>query len=508
MKEKKLFLIITTAIATIIISLVLAVVLKDLRAILWGFLFVPAMVISFRYPRLGLLALLIYLPLGNTITFSLVKVYQIIGNMVKYSGSYPLFKVAKDAFYFPALVGILYKESTWQDIKSKIQPLPLAIMVLSISSLLTFCFVNLLQGRGGFSVGVIGLKTLLGYIPLILCGYYLIKKIEDVWIVNRLLITLVLIACGLCLLQYLLLTQGICPDNEILNRTQVLVDLSKTQFYPSIIDRVAVKAQCFVGGSLLYNPNRGLIRLPGTFSDPWQWGWFLISSSFITYGASFSEYRKRWQVLGWLAIALVLICTLISGQRIALVLVPIIYLILLVVTERRKRWLGIKLTIISLSGIGLATGVAIVQNSITNLIDRWIYSPPLEFMLRQLQWVTSRLNLFGNGLGAATSGARQFAGEEGTRLIETYYVKLLYEIGIVGFLTFMSVVTILTILTFKAYRRIKNPRLRLWGCCLWIFVLFISYNPYYYPLSVEPASVYYWLFAGILLKLPELEDKI
>ena len=39
-------------------------------------------------------------------------------------------------------------------------------------------------------------------------------------------------------------------------------------------------------------------------------------------------------------------------------------------------------------------------------------------------------------------------------------------------------------------------------------VIFISYNPYYYPLSVEPVSVYYWLFAGILLKLPEISDKL
>jgi len=40
------------------------------------------------------------------------------------------------------------------------------------------------------------------------------------------------------------------------------------------------------------------------------------------------------------------------------------------------------------------------------------------------------------------------------------------------------------------------------------YILFISYNPYYYPLSVEPVSVYYWLFAGILLKLPEISDKL
>ncbi len=72
----------------------------------------------------------------------------------------------------------------------------------------------------------------------------------------------------------------------------------------------------------------------------------------------------------------------------------------------------------------------------------------------------------------------------------------------------MALVTILCILTFKAYLKVKNAALKHWGLCIWIFILFISYNPYYYPLSVEPVSVYYWLFAGILLKLPEISDKL
>ena len=40
---------------------------------------------------------------------------------------------------------------------------------------------------------------------------------------------------------------------------------------------------------------------------------------------------------------------------------------------------------------------------------------------------------------------------------------------------------------------------------MWVFVAFISFNPYYYPLDVDPVGVYYWLAAGIVLKIPELE---
>lgn len=122
-----------------------------------------------------------------------------------------------------------------------------------------------------------------------------------------------------------------------------------------------------------------------------------------------------------------------------------------------------------------------------------------------MQWIFKYVKVFGHGLGVASSGARRLAGEDGTRLIETYYAKLLYEIGIIGFIAFMALVTILCILTFKACRQLQDPALRHWAICIWVFLLLISYNPYYYPLSVEPVSVYYWLLAGILLKLPEIE---
>jgi hypothetical protein len=154
------------------------------------------------------------------------------------------------------------------------------------------------------------------------------------------------------------------------------------------------------------------------------------------------------------------------------------------------------------------TLIPFIQERGLNFISRWQYSSPIDFVVNQMQWIFNHIQLFGFGLGTATSGARHVAGEEEIRLIETYYAKLLYETGIVGFIAFMALVTILCILTFKAYLKVKNADLKHWGLCIWIFLLFISYNPYYYPLSVEPVSIYYWLFAGLLLKLPEISEKL
>jgi hypothetical protein len=504
MKERNSLLLTILAIATILISLVLGI-LFDKKAALLGIFAIPALVASFISPRLGLLALIIYLPLSNTIAFSLVKVFQVAGNLIRYDQSYPLYKIAKDAFYFPALAGILIKTKTFDQLRPQIKPLITSGLILLATSLITFFFINLPQGT--ITTGIVGLKTLLGYIPLVLCGYYLIGQKRDLFGVNRLLIVMILICCSLALVQYFLLVQGICPDNETLNQLQVIVPKSDTRFYPNITDKATLKAQCFVGGSVLYNPAQGLIRLPGTFSDPWQWGWFLVSSSIISYAASFSDPLKRWRVAGWAAMVLVLLATLVSGQRLPLLLVPLFYFVLFIATSKNRQKLPLKLGIIGVISLLAVVLIPFIRERGLNFIDRWLYSSPIDFVGKQMQWIFKYVQILGFGLGEASSGARRLAGEEGTRLIETYYAKLLYEIGIIGFIAFMSLVTILSILTFKAYLKVKNPALKHWGLCIWIFILFISYNPYYYPLSVEPVSVYYWLFAGLLLKLPEISEE-
>ncbi|NCQ83585.1 MAG: hypothetical protein GPJ00_03300 [Microcystis aeruginosa W13-18] len=505
MKERNSLLLIILAIATLLISLVLGIVFGK-KAALLGIWAVPAMVGSFVHPRLGLLALIIYLPLSNTFALSVVRVFQVVGNFIGIEPSYALYKIAKDAFYFPALAAILIKTKTFKQLRPQIKPFLITALILLASSLITFLFVNLPQGA--IAVGIVGLKTLLSYIPLVLCGYYLIEQKRDLFVVNRLLIVMILVCCVLALIQYFLLVQGICPDNEFLNQLEVRVPKSDSKYYADITEKATLKAQCFVGGSVLYNPERGLIRLPGTFSDPWQWAWFLVSSSVISYAASFSDPQKRWRVAGWVAMVLVFLATLVSGQRIPFLLVPLFYLVLFIATSKHKQKLPLKLGILGLISLLAVTLNPFIQERGLNFLDRWLYSSPIDFVGNQMQWMFNYVQLFGFGLGKATSGALHVAGEEDIRLIETYYAKLLYEIGIVGFIAFMALVTILCILTFKAYLKVKNTALKHWGLCIWIFLLFISYNPYYYPLSVEPVSVYYWLFAGILLKLPEISEKL
>jgi len=492
--RKELISTITNASAVAVLLGIILFVVAGVKTAVPVVLGVIVMSLSYKYPRQALFAFIIYVPMGGTITY--------------YLGNSPILQLAKDAFYFPALIGL------WRQVRQ--QGLPLIIppgmktplfIVLS-TSLLTLVLVN---GGQQFNpppvqlgeeaphdlpigMGILGLKVFLGYVPLISCAYYLIQKKQDFLFLSRLQVSLTLICCTLGLVQYFLLLTGICNGTRGLEGDALF--------------KASLDARCYFGGSLLYTPDQGVIRLPGTFVAPWQWGWFLISSTFLTFAAGFSDPAIIWRLFSFGSLALVFINALISGQRTALLLVPIFFVILLLFTGQignLKRFVpaGIGLTLIL--GMVMLSNPELVQERIENFSERWQAAPPQEFLVDQFQenW-KSVATPIGSGLGRATNSARSM-GE--TKLVETYYPKVLFEVGIVGVMAFLGLVTSLTMIAFKTYRSLKDRNYRTYGATLFVFVLFISYNTFYYPLDVDPVAVYYWFFAGVLFKLPILEKQ-
>ncbi|MBE9137761.1 hypothetical protein IQ254_11250 [Nodosilinea sp. LEGE 07088] len=446
---------------------------------------IACLALSFKYPRQAIYGLIIYVPFGGTVIYAL--------------GGSGILQLAKDAIYIPALLGVI------QFCRRTRQPLiiPPAIKI-PLLALLLVCSLTMLVVNGGqqlaaeggevpILIGVLGLKVLIGYVLIIPCIFYLLRDREDVYFLLRLQVVLILICCGLGFMQFLMLKTGIC---------QGTVGEGEDLF------KASLEARCFVGGSLLYTPEQGQIRLPGTFNAPWQWGWFLISSGFFAFGTAFSDRSPIWRMVGLVSLAAVGVMAVVSGQRIALALVPVTIVGLLILTGQianLKRFLPIGI------GLALMLGVFMVQNPVVvserwaSFENRWNAAPPHEFIVQQFEWAQKQQQgILGRGVGRATNAARIFGK---TELVETYHPKLLYEIGPLGLLATLAVYLTLTVTTFKAYRSIKDPNLRGYGASMWVFVLFISIFPYYYPLDVDPVNVYYWLAAGIVLKLPEIDQR-
>ncbi len=449
---------------------------------------VTVLLLSYKYPRLAMWGFLIYMPFSGTITYWI-------------GGGNALFQLAKDGFYIPGAIA-LYQEIKRKKLPFLIPPqLGPALNILLLVCLMTLLFVNGAQQFGPkpdgkpLAMGLLGLKVFLGYIPLLGCSYYLIRnKKEFLWL-TRTHVILALICCGLGVVQYWLLSSGRCPGT----RGYVGADLFKA----------TLDAKCLVGGSLVFSPEVNMIRLPGTFVAPWQWAWFLIANIFFTFASAFNDPSLIWKIISFLGMALVFVNSVISGQRIALAIVPVMTVILLVVTGQitnLKRFIPIAVGL-SILGFGaMALFPDVVTERVDSFVSRWNASPPTDFIAHQAEFTSKGQDgFFGNGLGRATNSARMF-GE--TKLIETYYPKLFYEIGPVGVMGFLIFVTTLTYLAFKTYRSVKDPNLRGYGASYWVFILFISYNTYYYPLDVDPVAVYYWVFAGLLFKLPDLDREV
>lgn len=472
------------------IGAVIAIILffvKDIKMAIAGGGGIVVLTLSYKYPRSSLWAFLIYLPISGTITYWI-------------GGGNPLFHLAKDGLFYPAMLALFWQLNRQKKTLIVPKSIVLPLIFLLFCCGLTFLLSNTAEQFSGnpqgnpILMGIWGFKVLLGYFPLIPCIYYLLDNKKKFFWFSRSQIVLIIVCCVLGFLQYMMLKTGRCAGTDNL----VGEDLFKA----------TLDAKCLVGGSLLYSPSQGVIRLPGTFVAPWQWAWYLISSAFFTFASAFGDPSLRWQFVSFIAMALVFINAVISGQRIALLVIPVAIFGLIFFTgqfAKVKRFIPIA------GGIALLTLGAItffpelIQERIDSAIDRWNASPPTEFIAHQFEFTSKGLSgIFGAGLGRGTNSARIF-GE--TQFIEVYYAKLLHEIGPIGVFAFLVFVTVITASTFKAYRSVKDKNLRSYGSTFWVFILFISYQTYYYPLDVDPVCIYYWVLVGAVLRLPEIDKQ-
>jgi len=451
---------------------------------------IPCFGLSYKYPRKALWLFLIYMPFSGTVVYML--------------GGSALLQLAKDGLYIPALIGL------YQQCRREKKPffVPQSLMptlsICLVLSLLTLFFVNGLELTGKesgqpFLQGILGLKIFLGYAPLIFCAQHLLKSKKELLFCSRLHLGLAVICCLLGLWQYMMLKQGICQGTDHLSGVELF--------------KASLEARCYIGGALLYSPSQNMIRLPGTFVSPWHWGWFLIANSALTFAATFNDSSFLWRIGGAIGMLLVVINAVICGQRIALALVPVIIAILLITTIvlliltgqlKNLKWfiligVGFALAV----GIALAMNPELVQERIESFKGRAEASPPQAFIQEQFEWANHNTKgLLGRGLGRATNATRTFGD---ISLVETYYPKLIFEIGLIGTLAFLVFVTHLTFTTFKVLPSLRNKDLVSFGFSYWVFVLMISYNTYWYPLDTDPVAVYYWFFAGVILALPKID---
>ncbi|MEM9540186.1 MAG: hormogonium polysaccharide biosynthesis protein HpsL [Cyanobacteria bacterium P01_E01_bin.42] len=500
-KDKKKLISVISVVVGCLVFLSLPLILIDPKMGLALGAGIPVMYFSYQYPRFAIWLFLIYMPFSGTV------IYQVVGGNA-------IFNLAKDGFFIPACIAL--------GLECKKKKLPLIVnknvlytlIFLTVAALLTLVVVNGMMQfvlplckslpRGGrgmlckdgipLAQGILGLKVLMGYVPLIFCTYYMINNKKDVLRLGRVHLVLVIICTLLGIVQYHLLNTGSCVGT----RNEVGDALFKA----------SVEAKCLVGGAVGFTPAQNFIRLPGTFSSPWHWAWFLIGNSAITFTVAFCDTSLWWRLGGLVGMVLVFVNAVISGQRIALALVPVVTVILFILTGQvtnLKRFIPILLGLVLLLGTVMATNPELIQERLDSLTSRAEASPPTAFIEEQFHWAFGeQRGPLGRGLGKATNSTRIFGK---SALVETFHPKLIYEMGLLGCLAFFAFTTNIVWETFQIRKSLKDPTVRNYASSLWVFILIISFNTYWYPLDTDPVAVYYWLFVGLLFKLPEIDKQ-
>ncbi|GAG08068.1 unnamed protein product, partial [marine sediment metagenome] len=92
---------------------------------------------------------------------------------------------------------------------------------------------------------------------------------------------------------------------------------------------------------------------------------------------------------------------------------------------------------------------------------------------------------------------------------ESWYVKTVLELGLPGFVVILLLFFTLIKRSCLNHIRLKDPILSHVSTALLAFLLWnMIYLLKAQFVDIDPINVYFWLFAGMLMKLPVLERKI
>jgi hypothetical protein len=250
------------------------------------------------------------------------------------------------------------------------------------------------------------------------------------------------------------------------------------------------------------------LRVPSTFSYSAQFYDFL--AAMIVAALAWLALGGRLRALAALAVALVAACT--CGVRAAFVMTPFLLLATLLIGRFDRRARGVTVAVAGATLIG-GGAVALGASGLLALSTRVGLAEAGDGFFAGLPRALG-ITLTGFGTGYATGASRYALGgalplnlAAGETFSESWWVKVVLELGVAGLAAAAVLMGWLLVTGYRAYRRLADPRLRQVSAALLAFLLWtLVYLTKGAEIDLDPINVYFWLFAGILLRLPRLEE--
>ncbi len=432
---------------------------------LYGFIFI-------RWRR-GFYGLLAYLPFAGAVTLAL------------YPWKAPL--LFKDVlFVLPLYIGFFTRLSLGRESLHGLPRLPAFLMII-LGILVVAQTAN--PGVENYLMGLIGLKVWLFYLPLFFLSFAFVASERDLFLLLRLLVCLSLIPSTIGIAEALLAQVG---------GYRATMDA----IYGGAASMATQRYTAFQLGAGM------LARIPSTFTFVAQYFGYTLAMLGPCYALWRGDPSPRWRQLGGWGFLIVTLASFLSGARAAFIFIPLL-IALMFAFERGFSGLargGIYVVGIFFGALAiLRVGSYALYEQLSRLF--FTYTEDIVYGGLVQAIITAPL---GAGAGTNTGPARfAFANPASFVAIENYYAKAAYELGILGLLVVMGLFLSLAFLGYHSHQRLQSPPLRFCSAGLLAFLVVMILNSFKgWQIDLDPINVYFWIFAGVLMKLPALDKTV
>lgn len=421
----------------------------------------------FRW-QYGMAMLLAYLPFAGVVTFALAPS--------------PLPVLFKDFFFIiPAYLAFWLRRKEGMP-EGRV---PSAVRMTMLALAFMVCLQSLNPGLASWLVAAIGAKVWLFYLPLLFLAFEMIGSRDDLLRVLRLMVVITWIPCSIGILEWL---------------ASMAFGYVETMYaiYGDAADAATQHFAYFdVGGEVF--------RIPSTFTFVAQYFGFTLSMLVPSYALTKLDDSAAWRSFALLTLGVAMLASFMSGARAAFLFVPLLLLLIYWLEGRFRGAVKVSLMVAPMLLLALyVTGIdplrlySMMSDLFVNYSDNIAKQGLLDAIAN---------SPFGTGTGMNTGPARyaldvpdDFIG------IENYYAKAVIELGIPGLLIVAGLFLTLARYGHGIHSRLRDPGLRSCSSALLAFVIMIALNSFKgWQIDLDPVNVYFWMFAGFMLKLGYLD---
>ena len=385
----------------------------------------------------------------------------------------------------------------------RMPPLGIALPALAVFALIVVLGV---PRAPSVSVGVLGTRVWLAYVPLLVIGYHFIRRSEDFDRVLALTARLGLVPAALAVAEWVAAARaggsfgafshlygssGVVPAALVGDWLAAARTGGSFGPFSHLYAASGALPRSFVFGS---SDHFVLItRIPSTFTSAQSYYGFSI----VAFSAALAQVLRHGG-RGWTVCTMALAAgAAASGARAAYVMVPMITVATLLLSGFRLSRLAAVAVVVGAMVIALAAGGADPL-----LVARLLPGhAQVELTYGWHEMQSGGLTAFGHGTGWDTNAALRYGDTDQWRYIENWFAKASLELGAVGLASITVALAALVFHTLRPLRDVDAATRQLAApvCALLVLtVLSLFKGPY---IDLDPLNVYFWLLAGMLAGL-------